>query len=61
MVYGTQVFWFSTIGYVTVASVLAWFGMAIPLAVCQGTTAWQGFRRNVRLSNGFEAYLFCLF
>lgn len=57
---GTQVFWFSIVSYLTVASVLAWFGMAIPLAVCDGTTAWQGLRRSLRLSNGFEVYLFLL-
>jgi hypothetical protein len=54
------ILWSSIVGYVVMASVLAWFGPAIPLAVCRHRTAWQALRESIRVSNGFEGFLFIL-
>ncbi|MGA2377045.1 MAG: hypothetical protein ABSF72_16120 [Candidatus Sulfotelmatobacter sp.] len=48
------------IGYLVVGSVVSWFGMAIPLIVSDDVGAWRALKRSVRLSNGYEGFLFLL-
>lgn len=47
-------------GYVAVASVLSWFGMAIPLILRGNVSFWAGLKRSVELSKGYEGALFWL-
>jgi hypothetical protein len=47
-------------GYVIVASVLSWFGMAIPLILRGKVSVWAALKKSVQLSNGYEGLLFLL-
>ncbi|MGO9677407.1 MAG: hypothetical protein ACLPW4_09165 [Candidatus Sulfotelmatobacter sp.] len=48
------------VGYVVVASIVSWFGMAIPLILSDDIGAWTALKRSVKLSNGYEGFLFLL-
>jgi hypothetical protein len=48
------------IGYVVVASIVSWFGMAIPLILAENIGVWKALKRSVKLSNGYEGFLFLL-
>jgi hypothetical protein len=48
------------IGYVVIASIVSWFGVAIPLILSDDLEAWAALKRSVRLSNGYEGFLFLL-
>ncbi len=48
------------IGYVLVASIVSWFGMAIPLILSGAIGVWAAVKKSVRLSNGYEVFLFLL-
>jgi hypothetical protein len=50
----------SLVGYVVVASIVSWFGMAIPLILSGELGAWKALKRSVKLSNGYEGFLFLL-
>jgi hypothetical protein len=50
----------SETGYVMVASVVSWSGMAIPLVLSGDIGAWTALRRSAKLSNGYEGFLFLL-
>ncbi len=50
----------SLAGYVVVASIVSWFGMAIPLILSGDTGVWTAFKRSAKLSNGYEGFLFLL-
>ena len=50
----------SLVGYVVVASVVSWLGMAIPLILTREVGAWRALKRSVKLSNGYEGFLFLL-
>ena len=47
-------------GYVVVASILSWFGTAIPLIVRGNIKVWPALKRSLYLSNGYEALLLLL-
>jgi hypothetical protein len=46
--------------YVVVASILSWFGMAIPLLLAENIGVWAALKKSVKLSNGYEGFLFLL-
>lgn|GEM_PF-2330792 len=48
------------IGYVAIASIISWFGMAIPLILSGNAGAWAALKKSFRLSNGNEVFLFLL-
>ncbi len=48
------------VGYVVVASIVSWFGMAIPLIVTNGVSVWSAVKKSLELSGGFETFLFFL-
>jgi len=48
------------IGSLIVASIVSWFGMAIPLMLSDDIGVWKALKRSVKLSNGYEAFLFLL-
>jgi hypothetical protein len=48
------------IGYVLVASVVSWFGMAIPLVIRRDVGPWPALKESLRVSNGYEVFLFLL-
>jgi hypothetical protein len=50
----------STAFYITVAGVVSWFGMAIPLVVQGDAGAFQALKKSLKLSNGYEGFLFLL-
>src|SRR6202051_3458502 len=50
----------SLIGYVIVASMVSWFGMAIPLILSSDIGVWRALKKSVKISNGYEGFLFLL-
>ena len=46
------------IGYLVIASIASWFGMAIPLILSGDIGVWAALKKSVRLSNGYEVFLF---
>ena len=48
------------IGYVIVASIVSWFGMAIPLILRANIGAWAALKKSMQVSNGYEGFLFLL-
>ncbi len=48
------------IGYVVVASIISWFGMAIPLILAGDVGVRKALKRSLKLSNGYEGFLFLL-
>ncbi len=48
------------LGYVIVAGVACWYGMAIPLLVRGEIAIWAALKRSVKISNGYEGFLFLL-
>jgi hypothetical protein len=52
--------WVSTGSYIVIASVLSWFGMAIPLVLRGSIGAWAAIRKSLKISNGYEGFLFLL-
>jgi hypothetical protein len=53
-------YWASSISVVVVGSIVGWFGMAIPLILAEGTGVWSALKRSVKISNGYEIFLFLL-
>lgn len=48
------------LGYLIVAGVVCWYGMAIPLVIRGNIGPWAALKRSVRISNGYEGFLFLL-
>jgi hypothetical protein len=46
-------------GYVVIAGIVSWSGMAIPLIVSGKLAAWAALKRSVKLSNGTRSFFFC--
>lgn len=51
-------FGLSTVEWVVVASILSWFGMAIPIILRGQTGVWSALKKSVKSSNGYEVLLF---
>jgi hypothetical protein len=47
----------SFIGVVVVASVVSWFGMAIPLILAEDIGVWAALKKSAKISNGYESFL----
>jgi hypothetical protein len=47
----------SLVGILIIASIVSWFGMAIPLIVSDDIGGWAALRKSFRLSNGYETFL----
>ena len=45
------------IGYLIVANIVSWFGMAIPLILSNKIGAWSALKRSLKLSKGYETFL----
>jgi hypothetical protein len=50
----------SLTSYVIVASIVSWFGMAIPLILSSNMGVWKALKKSVKVSNGYEGFLFLL-
>lgn len=50
----------AVISYVAIASVVGWFGIAIPLILRANIGVWPALKRSVKISNGYEGFLFLL-
>jgi hypothetical protein len=48
------------IGYAIVAGIGSWFGMAIPLLLAENVGVWAALKKSMKLSNGYEGFLFLL-
>ncbi len=48
------------VGFVAIASVISWFGMAIPLTLRANIGVWPALQRSIKISNGYEGFLFLL-
>jgi hypothetical protein len=45
------------IGMLVVASMVSWFGMAIPLILAEDIGVWAALKKSVKISNGYEIFL----
>lgn len=50
----------SFVGILIVASIVSWFGMAIPLILAEDIGVWAALKRSLKISNGYEGFLFLL-
>jgi hypothetical protein len=48
------------IGYAIVAGIGSWFGMAIPFLLAENVGVWAALKKSMKLSNGYEGFLFLL-
>ncbi len=48
------------IGYAIVAGIESWFGMAIPFLLAENVGVWAALKKSMKLSNGYEGFLFLL-
>jgi hypothetical protein len=48
------------VGYVVIASIVSWFGMTIPLILAGDRGVWSALKKSVKISNGYERFLFLL-
>jgi len=48
------------IGSLIVASIVSWFGMAIPLLLAENIGVWAALKKSVKIGNGYEGFLFLL-
>jgi hypothetical protein len=48
------------LGFMAVASIVSWFGMAIPLILAKDMSAWAALKRSLKISNGREVFLLLL-
>jgi len=48
------------IGILIIANIVSWFGMAIPLILAGGIGVLGALRKSLKLSNGYEGFLFLL-
>jgi hypothetical protein len=49
----------SLVGTVVIASIVSWFGMAIPLILAEDIGAWASLKRSLKISHSYEVFL-CL-
>jgi hypothetical protein len=54
------VFAASLIAYVAVASIVSWFGAAIPLVLRGNISVWTALRKSLEASDGYQGFLFLL-
>jgi hypothetical protein len=47
----------SFIAVVVVASIVGWFGMAIPLILAEDIGVWAALKKSMKISNGYEIFL----
>jgi hypothetical protein len=47
-------------GTAVAASIVSWLGMAIPLLLAENIGVWAALKKSVKLSNGYEGFLFLL-
>jgi hypothetical protein len=47
----------SFIGMVAVATIVSWFGMAIPLIIAEDIGARAALKKSLKISNGYESFL----
>lgn len=48
------------VGYIVIASVISWLGMAIPIILREKTKVWDALKKSVSASNGYEGFLLLL-
>jgi hypothetical protein len=53
-------YWPSIISVVIVGSIVGWFGMAIPMILAEGTGVWSALKRSLKVSDGYEIFIFLL-
>jgi len=46
--------------WVVVASLVSWFGMAVPLALRDNTGAWRSLQKSLELADGYQGFLLLL-
>lgn len=50
----------AVVGYVAIAGITSWFGMAIPLVLRGNIGVWSSLKRSLKISNGYEGFLVLL-